>query len=86
MTLLNIKCLGTCKTPGHTPNRLQYDTRANNPKDRDAAPRQILDVHLIQLFPLTQASFGHGPGAIGSAMKISFQPYMERRNRTPYVA
>jgi hypothetical protein len=88
VTLLNIKCLGMCKTPGHTLNLngLQYDTRTNSPKDGDAAPRQILDVQLIQWFPLTQASFGHGSSAIGSFMKIYFQPYMERQNRTPYVA
>jgi hypothetical protein len=86
VTPLNIKYLGACKNPGCTPNGLQYDTRANSPKDGDAAPRQILDIHLIRRFLLTQASFGHGSGAIGSSMKLSFQPYVEHRNRTPYVA
>jgi hypothetical protein len=43
-----------------------------------AAPWQILDVNLFRRFPLTQNEFWHETGAIGSSMKIFFQPYIER--------
>jgi hypothetical protein len=43
----------------------------------DAAPWQILDVNLFRRFPLTQDEFWHDTSAIGSTMKLSFQPYIE---------
>jgi hypothetical protein len=49
----------------------------------DAAPWQILDVNLFRIFPLTQDEFWHETGAIGSSIKLCFQPYIERP--TPYA-
>jgi hypothetical protein len=50
----------------------------------NAAPWQILDVNLFRRFPLTQDEFWHETGAIGSPMKLCFQPYIERPKPTPY--
>jgi hypothetical protein len=44
----------------------------------------ILDVHFFRRFPSTQILFLHETGAIGSSIKLSFQPYKERPKRTPY--
>jgi hypothetical protein len=51
----------------------------------DAAPWQILDVNLFRRFPLTQDEFWHETGAIGSSMKLCFQPYIEYPKPTPYA-
>jgi hypothetical protein len=51
----------------------------------DAAPWQILDVKLFRRFPLTQDKVWHETGAIGSSMKLCFQPYIERPKLTPYA-
>jgi hypothetical protein len=51
----------------------------------DATPCQILDVNLFRRFPLTLDKFWHETGAIGSSMKLFFQPYIERPKPTPYA-
>jgi hypothetical protein len=51
----------------------------------DAAPWQILDVNLFRIFLLTQDEFWHDTSAIGSSMKLCFQPYIERPKPTPYA-
>jgi hypothetical protein len=51
----------------------------------DTAPWQILDVNLFRRFSLTQDKFWHETGAIGSCMKLCFQPYVERPKSTPYA-
>jgi hypothetical protein len=56
------------------------------PKDGDAAPGQNLDATLFGRFPKTQNEFGPQTSRIGSYMKLTFQPYVERRKRTPFVA
>jgi hypothetical protein len=58
---------------------------ANSPKGIGAAPWQILDVNLFRKFPLTQDEFWHEIGAIGSSMKLCFQPCIERPKPTPYA-
>jgi hypothetical protein len=40
---------------------------------------------LFQRFLLTQDEFWHETGAIGSSMKLCFQPHLERPNLTPYA-
>jgi hypothetical protein len=45
-------------------------------QNSDATPWQILDVNLFQRFPLTQDEFWHETSAIGSSMKVCFQPYI----------
>jgi hypothetical protein len=75
---------GSCSNPRTCPHGLRHDTRANGPKGGDAAPWQILDVHLFQWFPSTQMEFGYETSAIGSSIKFTFQPYKERPKRTPY--
>jgi hypothetical protein len=74
--LLNKKDLGVCKSPRRNPNGFQHDTWASGPKDGDAAPWQILDVHLFPRFPSTQKEFWGGTSAIRSLMKFWFQPYV----------
>ena len=54
-------------------------------KDGVAAPDQILDVNLFGQFPSTLDEFGLEIGSIGSLLKLSFQPYKERPNPTPYA-
>ena len=51
----------------------------------DAAPWQILDVHLFRRFLLTPNQFGPEASAIGSSFKLSFHPYKEHPKQTPYV-
>jgi hypothetical protein len=51
----------------------------------DAAPWQILDIKLFRRFLLTQDEFWHATSAIGSSMKLCFQPYIERPNPTSYA-
>ena len=53
-------------------------------KNGDAIPRQILDVILFRRLPLTPDEFGPETSAIGSVLKLSFQPYQVRPNPTPY--
>jgi hypothetical protein len=55
---------------------------ANSPKGICAAPWQILDVNLFRRFPLTHDGFWHETGAIGSSIKLCFQPYIERPKLT----
>ena len=43
---LFMKTLGSCKTPGRTPNGPKLDTWSNGSKDGVAAPWQILDTEL----------------------------------------
>jgi hypothetical protein len=57
---------------------------ANSPNGIGAAPWQILDVNLFRRFPLTQDEFWHETDAIGSSMKLCFQPYIGRPQLTPY--
>jgi hypothetical protein len=56
---------------------------AQRTKNGDAAPGQILDADLFRRFPLTQKEFGPQTNAIGFLMKLSFQPYVNRRKRSP---
>jgi hypothetical protein len=51
----------------------------------DAAPWQILDVNLFRRFLLSQHEFWHETGAIGSSMKLFFQPYIQHPKPTPYA-
>jgi hypothetical protein len=51
----------------------------------DATPWQILDVNLFRGYPLTQDEFWHETSAIGSSMKLCFQPYIERPKLTRYA-
>jgi hypothetical protein len=46
-----------CVTPGCAPNGLRRDTQPNGPTDGVAAPKQNLNAHLFQRFPLTPAEF-----------------------------
>jgi hypothetical protein len=50
-----------------------------------AAPEQILDVNLCKRFPSTPDEFGHETSSIGSFLKLSFYPYKEHPNLTPYA-
>ena len=58
---------------------------AQRPKDGVAAPGQILDVNLFGRIPSTPDDFGPETSAIGSVLKLSFHPYKERPNPTPYA-
>ena len=58
---------------------------AQRPKNSDATPRQILDVILFRQFPSTPDEFGPETGAIGSVLKLSYQPYKELPNPSPYA-
>jgi hypothetical protein len=54
--------------------------------DGDAAPWQILNVDLFQLFPLTPVEFGPETKAIAYFMKLVFHLYVDRRKRSPYAS
>jgi hypothetical protein len=56
------------------------------PKRGGAAPFQILDVDLFREFLLNPNSYGPESSCVGKVMKLSFQPYKEILERTPYVA
>jgi hypothetical protein len=51
----------------------------------DAEPWQILDVQLFRRYLNNNKEFLGGTSAIGSSLKLSFHPYKERHNRTPYA-
>jgi hypothetical protein len=51
----------------------------------DAAHWEILDVNLFRRSPLTQDEFWHETSAIGSSVKLCFQPYIKRPKPTPYA-
>ena len=50
-----------------------------------AAPKQILDVALFHQLLLTQSRYRPQSGGFGKVMKLSFQPYKELPEWTPYV-
>jgi hypothetical protein len=47
---------------------------AQQNKNGDAAPKQILDAELFRCFPMTQKEFRPQTNVIGFFMKLSFQP------------
>jgi hypothetical protein len=50
-----------------------------------AAPKTVLDVNLCRRFLSTTDEFGSETGSIGRFLKLSFHPYKEHPNPTPYV-
>src|SRR5581483_10067175 len=61
-------------------------TRPLGPKTSVAAPWQILDVILFRRFPSTPSEFWHETTWVGKLISLSFQRYIERPKRSPYVA
>jgi hypothetical protein len=49
------------------------------------ALEQILDVNLCRRFPSTPDEFGPETSSIGKSLKLSFYPYKEHPNPTPYA-
>ena len=56
---------------------------AQRHKNGDVAPERILDANLFRRFPMTQKEFGPQNNATGFFMKLSFQPWVEHRKRSP---
>jgi hypothetical protein len=73
------------QNPRCAPNGLNEDTQAKRPKDGVAAPEHILNVNLFRQFPWILDEFGPETSVIGSSSKLSFHPYKELPNPTPYA-
>jgi hypothetical protein len=76
---------GSATVPEGTPRPTWASCWANSPKGIGAAPWQILNVNLFRGFLLTQDEFWDETGAIGSSMKLCFQPHIEFPKPTPYA-
>ena len=63
-------------------NGPKHDTWSNRPKDGVAAPWHILDAVLWPWFLLIPNRFWRETTWIGFLIKLSFQPYMDRRKRS----
>ena len=79
------KTLGSWRDPWTRPNWAPTRYTDHRPKNSDAAPGQILDVKFLRRFPSTLDEIGSKTGAIESVLKLSFQPYKERPNPTPFA-
>jgi hypothetical protein len=51
-----------------------------------AAPKQFLDSELFHLFLMTPIESGAETGSIGTFSSLSFHPYIEHQNPSPYVS
>jgi hypothetical protein len=71
-------------TPGCNPNGL-HTIHGPKAKNGGAAPRQIEDVQLFQLFLLIPDDFGHGTSSIGNVIPLPFQGVQECPNWMSYM-
>jgi hypothetical protein len=51
-----------------------------------AALKQFLDSDLFHRFLMTPVEYGGETGGIGKVLSLSFHPYRERQNLSPYAS